>query len=86
MWFAALDLRTSKPWFDNLQFRLLQGSPPVLALFRRDLFHDLPPRFIRLTIYRYRFAYLRVRRNGGRWWERELIGRLQSMMLQEGED
>lgn len=52
MWFAALDPRTIEPWLENLQLRLLQGSPPVLALFRRNPFPHLPPRFIRFGIYR----------------------------------
>ena len=32
MWFAALGDAQANPWFQNLVFRLLQGSPPVLAL------------------------------------------------------
>jgi hypothetical protein len=87
MWFAALDPRTIEPWLDNLQLRLLQGSPTVLALFRLNPFPGIPPRFIRLTIYSYRFADLRVRRSEGKWWERELIGRSETMSLrEEGEE
>ena len=83
MWFAALDPRSIEPWLDNLQLRLLQGSPPVLGLFRLNPFPDVPPLFIRLTIYSYRFADLAVRRSEGRWWERELIGRSETMTLRE---
>ncbi len=85
MWFAALDPRSIEPWLDNLQLRLLQGSPAVLALFRQNPFPGVPPRFIRLTIYSYRFADLRVRRSAGKWWERELVGRSETMTLREGE-
>lgn len=86
MWFAALDPRTIESWLDNLQLRILQGSPPVLGLFRRNPFPDTPPRFIRLTIYRYRFADLRARHKEGRWWERERVGRSETMTLREGGD
>ena len=36
MWFAALGSYQNNPWFVNFVFRLLQGSPEVLA-FRRSL-------------------------------------------------
>jgi hypothetical protein len=39
-----------------------------------------------LTVYRYQFTTLRVKRNEGRWWERTLIGRSQAMTLQGMED
>lgn len=81
MWFAALDPRRIEPWLGNLVVRLLEGSPPVLALLAGNPFPDSPPRYIRLTIYRYRFAELADRRREGRWWERELIGRFQPMTL-----
>ena len=86
MWFAALDPATIEPWLDNLRLRLLQGSPPVLALLRRNPFPGVPPRFIRLTVYRYRFADLGARRREGRWWEREQIGRSDTMTLREKEE
>ena len=85
MWFAALDPRNIEPWLGGLVMRLLEGSPPVLALFERNPFPDGPPRFIRLTVYRYRFADLATRRTEGRWWERTLIGRFQPLALSDGD-
>jgi hypothetical protein len=81
MWFAALDPRVIEPWLGNLVARLLEGSPPVLALLERNPFPDGPPRFIRLTVFRYRFASLSSRRKEGVWWEREPVGRFQPMTL-----
>jgi hypothetical protein len=81
MWFAALDPRTIEPWLGNLVLRLLEGSPPVLALFRHNPFPGAPPQYIRLTVYSYRFASFSERRSNGNWWERTLVGRSQSMTL-----
>jgi hypothetical protein len=83
MWFAALDPRTIEPWLGNLIVRLLEGSPPVLALFRHNPFPEAPPRYIRLTVYRYRFSTPAVRRREGRWWERTLLGRYEPMTLED---
>ncbi|MCM2358486.1 MAG: lipase maturation factor family protein [Geobacteraceae bacterium] len=81
MWFAALDPRTIEPWLGNLVVRLLEGASPVLALLARNPFPEGPPRFIRLTVYRYRFATAAARRREGLWWEREPVGRFQPMTL-----
>jgi hypothetical protein len=83
MWFAALDPRSIEPWLGNLIVRLLEGSPPVLALFRHNPFPDAPPRYIRLSVYRYHFTTLGIRRREGRWWERTLLGRYEPMTLQD---
>jgi len=83
MWFAALDPRTIEPWLGNLIVRLLEGSSPVLALFRHNPFVGAPPQHIRLTVYRYHFSSLAVKRAEGRWWERTLLGRSSVMTLQD---
>lgn len=83
MWFAALDPRSIEPWLLNLVLRLLQGSPSVLSLLQHNPFPSSPPRFIRLSVYRYLFSLRATRRSEGVWWERTLAGRLQPMTLQE---
>jgi len=83
MWFAALDPRTIEPWLGNLVVRLLEGSPPVLALLRHNPFAGAPPQHIRLSVYRYRFTSLAVRRAEGRWWERTLLGISSVMTLKD---
>ena len=72
MWFAALGNREQSPWFDRLMERLLEGSPEVLALFRRNPFLDHPPRVIRARVYDYHFT--RFGDAGPAWWKRELLG------------
>jgi predicted DCC family thiol-disulfide oxidoreductase YuxK len=74
MWFAALDVAQANPWFQNLLFRLLQGSPPVLALLDSNPFPDRPPSYVRAKLYQYRFADSRTHAATGQWWVRELRG------------
>jgi len=85
MWFAALDPRTLEPWLVNMLLRLLQGSEPVLALFKKIPFTGAPPAYLRVTIYRYQFTKAAVLRAEGRWWERTLVGRFQSITLKKQE-
>ena len=70
MWFAALGDYRSNPWFVNFCVRLLQGSPQVLALMEKNPFPKAPPKYIRATVYYYRFTDRAKRRKKGEWWER----------------
>jgi hypothetical protein len=74
MWFAALGRAEGAPWFQRFCVRLLQGSPDVLRLLDRNPFPDRPPRLVRGTLYRYRFADGPTHRATGVWWTRELLG------------
>jgi len=75
MWFAALRGPTARPegWYVALLARLLEGSPPVLGLLEADPFPDAPPRWLRSTLWRYRFGSP-ADRAAGVWWRRELVG------------
>jgi hypothetical protein len=81
MWFAALNPRVIEPWLSRLVARLLEGSPPVLALFREVPFPKAPPAYIRLTAYRYRFSNRGTRLATGNWWVRTLYGTSAPMTL-----
>jgi hypothetical protein len=74
MWFAALGSYQQNQWFQNFCLRLLQGSPDVLGLLKRNPFPEKPPRFIRARLYEYRFTTADERRATGAWWKRELVG------------
>ena len=65
---------TSEPWFDDFCRRLLSASPDVLRLLARDPFGGRPPRFVRATLYRYRFSDRTTGRAEGVWWTRERLG------------
>ena len=74
MWFAALGTCEDNPWFIQFLSRLLEGSPPVLALLAHNPFPARPPRFIRSDLYDYKPADLVTLRSEGAWWRREPRG------------
>jgi hypothetical protein len=80
MWFAALcDWRRESDrrrnlWFLRLEMRLLQNSPPVIALLEHNPFPKTPPQYIRGVLYEYHFTDAATRRKTGAWWRRELVG------------
>jgi hypothetical protein len=76
MWFAALNPRRAQHWLSGLIHGLLRGSPDVVGLLEDNPFDEAPPRYVRLLVYRYRFATPAERREGGVWWTRELSGPL----------
>lgn len=68
MWLASVTPPDANPWFARLMVKLLQGSDPVLALFKEDPFPDAPPAYVRATLYRYRFTTPEERKLDGAWW------------------
>jgi hypothetical protein len=74
MWFAALADYRASPWFLAFLARLLENSPAVVTLLRRNPFADRPPRYVRAVVYRYRFADRAARRQARAWWTRERLG------------
>jgi hypothetical protein len=69
MWFAALTSYSEEFWYGRFCQRLLDGSPSVRALLAHDPFDGTPPRYVRATLYRYRFAPP----GDHRWWTRERL-------------
>ena len=74
MWFAALGDVRENPWFAYFMQRLLEGSSPVLALLDSNPFPDRPPKFVRASLYGYRFADRSTHAATGQWWVREQEG------------
>jgi hypothetical protein len=74
MWFAALGSARENPWMVMLMWRLLEGSPHVLALLESNPFADGPPKYVRARLYDYRFADRRTRILTGQWWVRHPEG------------
>ncbi|HXX48164.1 MAG TPA: lipase maturation factor family protein, partial [Myxococcota bacterium] len=73
MWFAALSSCRDEAWFQAFLVRLLEGSPSVSRLLAENPFPDAPPRLLRTTLARYRFAPFSEWREGA-WWTREEVG------------
>jgi len=72
MWFASLSSYNQQPWFVHFVAKLLDGDRPTLELLRSNPFPDHPPRYIRATLYEYRFATPEERRASGEWWKRQV--------------
>ncbi len=70
MWFAALGDPADAPWFSNFLVRLLENSRPVLSLLAANPFPDHPPKYVRATLYEYRFADAATHAATGQWWVR----------------
>jgi hypothetical protein len=67
MWFAALGRFETTPWFQSFAIRLLQGSPEVLGLLKKNPFPEKPPKYIRAILDDYTFTSVGDRN----WWRRE---------------
>jgi Lipase maturation factor len=74
MWFAALSPGYSEAWLAPLLHRLLTGDRDVLRLLRVNPFPEVPPAFIRVSRYHYRFTTWRQLRQAGAWWDRVPAG------------
>jgi hypothetical protein len=74
MWFAAMGRYQDSPWFVNFTAKLLQGDREVLGLLRYNPFPKHPPKYVRATLYHYRFSTPEEHRKTGAWWQRELAG------------
>ncbi|HEV8578571.1 MAG TPA: lipase maturation factor family protein [Thermoanaerobaculia bacterium] len=74
LWFASLGPWGQYPWVVNAEIRLLEGSPDVLSLFRRDPFAGRPPARVRAVLWQYWFTDPATKRKTGAWWRREERG------------
>jgi hypothetical protein len=74
LWFASLGAWQQSEWVVLAQQRLLEGSPSVLRLFRRDPFHGRPPAMVRTVLRQYWFTDLQTKRTTGMWWRRRDLG------------
>jgi hypothetical protein len=73
MWFAALETYQSNRWFIPFCYRIMDGSPSVLALLKYNPFPEKPPRFLRTRLYDYHFTDWATKRKQGTWWRREYV-------------
>jgi hypothetical protein len=74
MWFAAMSDYTQHTWFAPFMLKLLQGDRATLGLLQSNPFPEHPPRYVRASLYRYRFTTPEEHRRTGEWWKREFIG------------
>jgi lipase maturation factor 1 len=74
MWFAALGTYRHNPWFVSFVERLLRNQAEVARLLERNPFPNAPPRYVRATLFEYRFTTSEEHRATGAWWKREERG------------
>jgi hypothetical protein len=74
LWFASLGSWQDYPWVVSTEAGLLEQSPDILSLFRRDPFAGAPPAKVRTVLWQYWFTTPAVKRRTGLWWERHAMG------------
>ena len=75
LWFASLGPWEQSSWVVLAQHRLLENSPSVLRLFRRNPFAGgPPPALVRTVRWQYWFSDLATKRRTGAWWRRRELG------------
>ena len=72
MWFASMSTADQYPWTYNLVWKLLHNDRDATGLFAADPFPGKPPRYIRATLYLYKFA--KPGNAQGLYWTREKVG------------
>lgn len=72
MWFAGMGTAEQYPWTYNLVWKLLHHDALALSLFAGDPFNGKAPRYIRASIYKYKFA--KPGNPQHLYWNRELLG------------
>jgi hypothetical protein len=70
IWFAAMGDYTQSPWMVHLIYKLLKGDNKVLGLLSHNPFETMPPKYIRVERYRYRFKGLWEKG----WYNRDRAG------------
>ena len=74
MWFLPLRGFGIDVWFLRFVEKLLAGDRAIRKLLRRDPFDGEPPRFVRASLYEYRFATRSEQRETGEIWKRTRVG------------
>jgi hypothetical protein len=70
LWFAAMGRPGEYPWAVRFVWKLLEADPAALGLLGGDPFAGRRPQFVRVELYRYRFAPMGAKVR----WERTRIG------------
>ena len=83
LWFASLGDWRQYDIVPLTEERLLDGSAPVLHLFRSNPFPQHPPRLVRAVLYQYWFTSLDEKRLTGNWWRREELGEYAPTLTRE---
>ena len=72
MWFAALGSQRDQIVAVRFAGCLLRNEASVLRLLAANPFPNAPPRYIRASVYEYRFTTAEEKTRTGAWWKRRL--------------
>lgn len=73
IWFAAMTSIHQNPWLIRLIFKILDNQEPILNLLKNNPFADEKVKYIRATLYRYRFTTPKEKKETGKYWERVFL-------------
>lgn len=71
-WFPWSKVPGRNEWLPHFLWKLLHNDPGTLSLLAHNPFPEEPPKWLRVRIYRYRFAPQDDA--DGVWWTREYVG------------
>jgi hypothetical protein len=72
IWFSGMRPRLQEEWLFRLAVRLLENDRHITALFESVPFPGKRPTYVKMDLYRYRFADWK---DGSKaWWTREWVG------------
>jgi hypothetical protein len=71
-WFPWTNVPGRNAWLPNFLWKLLHNDAGTLSLLAGNPFPDKPPRWVKVVVYRYKFAPLG--NADGAWWTREKVG------------
>ncbi len=74
LWFASLAPWQENTWVEQVELRLLEGTPAVTRLFAANPFAAKPPRAVRAVLWQYWFTTPAEKRSTGAWWRRQNLG------------
>lgn len=74
MWFVPTQHPPFVFWFQKFLLRLKQGSPEVTKLLAGNPFEKLPPRYLRVQVFKYQFTAPEKKAQTGQWWDYQYLG------------
>lgn len=71
-WYTWTKVPGRNEWVPHFLWKLLHNDPGALSLIANNPFPEAPPRWVRVSIYRYRYAP--PGNEEGLWWKRAKVG------------
>lgn len=74
LFFAAHSQPAQNPWLMSVLYRILNNQKEVLSLLNTNNipFSKIPPKFVKVSLYKYQFSS-KLQREKGIWWNRQIL-------------